>query len=212
MIYNHFMKTVLFDIDGVLIDSRKANEEFYKNLLFRIGGKIPHQKDLDLFFVITLKESIKHFYPHLTPKEIKKARELGVKIYPKFYCFEKLAPYAKPVLTKLKKKYQLGIVTGRLSVRTLDRFKLSQLFDITITAQDYAHPKPHPEPLLLAIKKLKTTPQETVYIGDAKSDEEAAKRADIAFIAYKNESLKTPYHFSDFKQFPELLEMISQRN
>ncbi|MBL7150930.1 HAD family hydrolase [Candidatus Microgenomates bacterium] len=203
------MKTILFDIDGVLIDSRKANEEFYKDLLFRIGGKIPHQKDLDLFFIITLKESIKHFYPHLTPKEIEKACKLGVKIYPNVYCFEKLAPYARQVLTKLKKKYQLGIVTGRLIAKVLDRFKLSNFFDVVITAQNYTHPKPHPEPLLMAIKKLKTTPEKAVYVGDAKSDAEAAKRAGVAFIAYKNKSLQTPYHFSNFKQLPELLEVIS---
>lgn len=202
------MKTILFDIDGVLIDSRKANEEFYKDLLFRIGGKIPHQKDLDLFFVITLKESIKHFYPHLTPKEIKKACELGVRIYPNVFCFEKLTPYARPVLTKLKKKYQLGIVTGRPIAKVLDRFKLSNFFDVVITAQDYSHPKPHPEPLLMAIEKLNAIPKETAYVGDAKSDAEAAKKADITFIAYKDKSLKTPYHFSNFKQLPGILEKI----
>ncbi|MBL7159615.1 HAD family hydrolase [Candidatus Microgenomates bacterium] len=202
------MKTVLFDIDGVLIDSRKASNEFYKNLLFRIGGKIPHQKDLDLFFVITLKESIKHFYPHFTEKEIKEAQNLSFEIYPHFHCFEKLAPYARSVLKKLKRKYQLGIVTGRLSARVFDHFKLTSSFDVIITAQNYTHPKPHPEPLLMAIKKLKTTPRETVYIGDSKSDSGAAKEAGVSFIAYKNKSLKTPYHLSDFRQLPRLLSKI----
>ena len=205
------MKTVLFDIDGVLIDSKKANEEFYKDLMWQIGGKIPTKTDLDFFFICTSKEAIKRFYPHFTEKEIKKAQNLSFKIYPRVHRFEKLIPYIKPVLKKLKKKYQLGVVTGRLTTKVLDYFKLSRFFDVFITAQNYTHPKPHPEPLLMAIKKLKTTPQETVYIGDAKSDAEAAKRAGIAFIAYKNKSLKTPHHFTDFRQLPKMLKNVSKK-
>lgn len=204
------IRAVLFDIDGVLIDSRKANVEFFKDLVFRVGGKSPSKDELNQFFSATIAEMTKHFYPSLTSEEVEKACDLGLKLYPNFYRFMRLEKHVKEVLMELKEKYRLGIVTSRLSADVLDHFKLSSFFQVFITAQDYTYPKPHPEPLLMAIKRLRIIPQKIAYVGDAKSDEGAAKNASVIFIAYKNKSLKTPHHFSDFRQLPEILEKIFQ--
>lgn len=203
------MRVVLFDIDGVLINSRRANLEFYKKLLFSIGKKKIAEDQITSFFGHTMADIIKHFYPNLSQEKIKQGCHLGLRIYPDFYRFVKLEKNIKPILRQLKSQYRLGIVTSRVTAEVLDYFNLSGFFQALIAFKDYKQPKPQPESLLLAIKKLKVDPQEAVYIGDSKSDEGAAKRAKMAFISYKNSSLNTPYHLTDFKQLPKMLAKMS---
>lgn len=202
------MNAVLFDVDGVLIDSSEANLRFYQNLLFQIGQKRIAESKIRPFLSHTMADMIKYFYPDLSQERIQTACSLTIKTYPSFRCFIKLEKNVKPVLRQLKKKYQLGVVTNRINTKILDYFKISGFFQVFITCQDCQQPKPHPEPLLLAVKKLKTKPQKAVYIGDSKLDEIAAQRAKINFIAYKNNSLKTHYHLTDFNQLPKILENI----
>jgi len=199
------MRAILFDIDGVLIDSKKANFEFHKKQIFDIGGRIITREEYEPLFGTPMSKVVKLFYPKLNREQINKICHQGVQDYPKFYRFIKLEKYVVEILKELKKKYSLGIVTSRITAEVLDYFKLTNYFKVIVTAQDYTHPKPHPEPLLTAVERLNVTPKETIYIGDSKSDEEAAKNAKVVFIAYKNKSLNTPYHITDFKQLPKML-------
>jgi len=51
-----------------------------------------------------------------------------------------------------------------------------------VTYEDYSNPKPHPEPLLVANRKLGIKPQEAVYVGDSPSDIASAKAANMKSI------------------------------
>jgi beta-phosphoglucomutase-like phosphatase (HAD superfamily) len=60
--------------------------------------------------------------------------------------------------------------------------KIRHVFDTIITFEDYANPKPHPEPLQVALRKLTLKADQAIYIGDSKTDVEAAKAAGMQSI------------------------------
>ena len=74
----------------------------------------------------------------------------------------------------------LAIVTGRTQASaqdTLDRLRLTDYFDAVITADNTDRHKPHPEPVLCALAKIKMQPELALMVGDAQSDILAGQRA-----------------------------------
>lgn len=201
-------KAVLLDIDGVLIDSKVANRKMHQKLIELVCGKKINDETIDPFFSHTLKEIARRFCPHLSEAKLATALQLGIQLYPQFYPFLKTEENLIKTIKTLSKNYLLGIVTGRLTGEVLEYLKINHYFQTIITAQDYRHPKPYPQPLLLALKKLKVAPESSVYIGDSKFDQEAAKAARIHFLAFRNPSLPTKHHLNKLSQLPKYLKRI----
>ncbi len=77
---------------------------------------------------------------------------------------------------------RLGVVTNKgreTTAITLRRCRLEPLFDVVVTGDDAAAPKPDPGGLLLALKRLGVAPHEAAFAGDAPSDVEAGRRAGL---------------------------------
>jgi HAD superfamily hydrolase (TIGR01549 family) len=88
----------------------------------------------------------------------------------------KVFPHVFKVLTSLReKRLKLGLVTSTYRDRALailERFSLISFFDVVVGG-DEVEPKPSPEPILLACKKLQLQPHDVLYIGDTMADIEA---------------------------------------
>jgi pyrophosphatase PpaX len=54
---------------------------------------------------------------------------------------------------------------------------------VIVAFEDYVHPKPDPEPLVMAARQLDARPEKSVYIGDAVVDILAAKAAGMWSVA-----------------------------
>ena len=201
-------KAVVFDIDGVLIDSKIANRKMHQKIIELVGGKKVTSEAMDPFFSYTIKDIIQHFYPNLTDEVVEKSLVLAENLYPKFYQYVKFEKDAKKVLETLSKNYLLGIVTSRLNAEVLKFFKLRNYFKTVITFKDSTYHKPRPQPLLMALKKLRVAPENAVYVGDSELDQKAAKAAGVKFIAFKNPSLSSKYHTNKLSQLPKLLKEI----
>lgn len=83
-------------------------------------------------------------------------------------------------------KLKTGIVTTKYHYRIdeiISKFKIHDLIDIVVGAEDVINLKPDPEGLLYAIKKLNIPREKTVYIGDSIVDAKTAFNAGIPFIA-----------------------------
>jgi pyrophosphatase PpaX len=79
---------------------------------------------------------------------------------------------------------RLGLATAkRRSTVEIALPGLEDLFGVIVTSEDIEPHKPNPEPLLLALRKLETTPAEAAYVGDSPFDVEAAKAAGLRSIA-----------------------------
>jgi phosphoglycolate phosphatase len=73
-----------------------------------------------------------------------------------------------------------GIVTNKPAYLTdplMQQLGLVQRACAIVSGDTTAHPKPHPEPILLACRLAQADPIETIYVGDAKRDIEAGKNA-----------------------------------
>lgn len=182
------IKTVLFDVDGVLIDSFQANFEFYKRLFVKAGYTPPTLEEYTPMFQSTMMGVIQTVTKSTSPEEIDRLMTIG-KDRSTIYPFDLLQTpdHLMEIIENLHKTYALGIVTSRLRGGVFEISQLTPLkpyFTIVVSFEDTENHKPYPDPLLYAIKKLAIKPEETIYIGDQKTDMLAAKAAHMPVIIY----------------------------
>ncbi|EKE19657.1 MAG: HAD-superfamily hydrolase, subfamily IA, variant 3 [uncultured bacterium] len=206
------IKAILFDVDGVLVDSFEANHGYFKDIFEESGYVAPTRDEYRHMFHISLDDMIRLVAKNPGEREFQRIREIsnGIK-----YPIEKMKPTEGSVETikKLSKKYHLGIVTGRHENGTesyLEHSTLKECFKEVVHYGHYENPKPHPEPLLVALEKLGISPGEAVYIGDQKTDLESAEAAGIPFILYS----EYDYGLDDIKwkaeKFSDIIGLIEE--
>ena len=180
------IKAVLFDLDGVLVDSLDAWFYVFNDSLGSFGfGKLS-KKEFTRDFGAPIEKDVKKHFRGKTVKEVESAYNA---------CFNKRAKYvklsaqAKNVLQKLKNKnIKIGLVTNSTSLITLAilrHFKLTGYFDVILTMNDVRRGKPHPDMALKACKMLKVSPKCALLVGDTQNDMLAGKRAGCFTIGYK---------------------------
>jgi phosphoglycolate phosphatase len=79
-----------------------------------------------------------------------------------------------------------GVVTNKLSRFAhplMEKMAFDPPANIVITPDDVSHPKPHPEALILACKRLNCPPDRSVFVGDHRRDIEAGNAAGCTTIA-----------------------------
>jgi len=177
--------TILFDLDGTLIDSTEAILEGFHNTFDLYKRKNPSDEDI--------KSLIGH------PLDVMYT-ELGieqelvwdfVKSYKEYYSTihcEKtvLLDYAVEAVNEAQKIARLGIVTtktGQYSRELLEHFGLMDAFEVLIGREHVQNPKPHAEPIEKAIGMMKTNKDECWMIGDTRLDIASAHNAGIKSVA-----------------------------
>ena len=205
------IKAVLFDVDGVLLDSFDSNLDFIRNFLIAAGYRPPTRKEYKPLFYVPLRDVIVKLTGLKNKKEVD-----GLLNFAKSNNFRVRDPLmtkdAINVVKSLGKHYKLGIVTGRVRVYLFDTpmDSLEPYFEMSVAYEDTKNHKPHPEPLLLAAKKLKTKPSNIVYIGDGKFDMLAAKAAGMKFIFYSKKSIKgEDTRVKSFREIPHAIEKLN---
>ena len=212
------IKAVLFDVDGVLLDSKEANAKYLENIIIRAGYRKPEKKDLEKVFHISLLDSIKLLTKERNKTKITKLwKQAELK---ENYPFDliRVPEDIKETIIKLSKKYKLGIVTSRAMAGVEEFFhytRLQNYFEVVVASDIIKNPKPDPESLFFAISKLKVKPNEAVYIGDSRNDLIASKKAGAFFILYSNyfeyPLLKAGMWTRDFRNLPRLISIIGRK-
>jgi pyrophosphatase PpaX len=177
------IKAIIFDVDGVLIDSNRIIIDLFKETAKKMKLKVPSDSDIVKLMGQSLEDNIKFLWPNCNVKLFaKKYREKFGKInIPTFEgTIESIGELKKSGL-------KLGIVSGKkrfyLEKNLKDAGFNLDLFDVIISAEDSKEHKPSPKPILIACNKIGVKPTEIVYVGDAKFDYEAAKSAKANFVA-----------------------------
>ena len=210
------IKAVLFDIDGVLVDSFEAGLRFFQDILASLGYPKPSRNAYKKAFHLPFVPALTHTAKAELTEEWGRIHDIRKKVP---YHSELLSepPGTKETLRMLYKKYALGIVTSRgmesVQTRYFPFAHTEGYFSVCITADDCAKHKPNPEPLLLAAKRLKLKPSACVYIGDSHTDIEAGKAAGMKTILFGRK--KNPHadaSTSSFKKLPECIAEIQKRS
>jgi pyrophosphatase PpaX len=209
------IKTIIFDVDGVLIDSFEANLKFNQDLMVLAGYNPPTRKIYQKMFHMSMEQAIRFLTKSSDEKEIKRIWLLG-KNRKIWYHDELIATpdNYKTILRALSKIYTLAIVTSRIrdSVFSLPQLSdLQNLFKTTVYYEDTVKHKPEPDPLLLACERLAIKPSNAVYIGDTNADIKAAKAAGMKSIAYgKHKLLGADANTNSFEQIQTIVELINK--
>lgn len=172
-------KAILFDLDGVLVDSRKAVERHWR------GWAVEHGVEPGRIFAIMhgrrTAEIIREFAPSPTLEEDARALEMAAAY--DLDGVEEVAG-ARELLTSLQQG-QWAIVTSGSRPMAEARLQHTGLPvpQVFITSADVLNGKPDPEGYLKAASLLGITPAECVIIEDAPAGLSAARAAGIFSIA-----------------------------
>jgi pyrophosphatase PpaX len=205
------IKAVIFDIDGVLIDSLNANVKFFQEIMVLSGYKRPNKDTIKKLFHHPMWDTVKHLTGETSDEKIKKVWDLG---HTHSYPMELLTmpEGAKEIIRILDRKYPLALVTSRIKRGVENYYKFSKMkkyFKTHVSFEDSKNHKPHPEPLLIAAKQLKVKPEFCVYIGDGISDIVAGKAAGMKVILYGSRRRKgADLATRNFKEIPDLVTRL----
>ncbi|OGE75214.1 MAG: hypothetical protein A3I07_00180 [Candidatus Doudnabacteria bacterium RIFCSPLOWO2_02_FULL_42_9] len=205
------LKAVIFDIDGVLLNSIKSNAVFFERVFKHLGIRYSQKEYIDRNFW-TMWNIIKYFTKEKSNSKIHKIWDFARK-FPYPHNKVTIPKDAKIALKSLSKKYKLGVVTARQKLGVgpvLKRYGYDKFISTKVAFEDYKNPKPHPEPLLIALKKMKVKANEAIYVGDMESDVLCATAAGVKSVLYRNR-YSNAKHTPDYevRSFKQLLKIIN---
>ena len=178
------IKLIIFDLDGVLIDSKK-NMQFAWNQVKKVHSINSSFKDYLKFIGLPFNNILKNLSIKNNHKSI--FNTFKASSSSKFKLI-KPYPYMKLILSILKKKnIKLGIVTSKDSYRTRKILKLYKVNNIDVVSPYTIKMKgkPYPDQLIHVLKKTNIKSINAAYVGDMYVDFLASKRAKMKFIFAK---------------------------
>lgn len=200
---------VIFDLDGVLIDSEGLYYRAYTEVLKPYGVTVT-QREYEEYWIaqgIGPEYIVKKHNLSVSPHTL---RTLRSPIFLKLLETEvRLMPYAKDALTHLSEHFGLTVATNSNREHldfVLKRFGIDRFFDHTVARQDYERAKPEPDAFLAAAKRLGLAREQCVVVEDTYRGVTAAAKAGIACIAVPNEYTQN----NDFSQAALLLPNLGE--
>lgn len=204
------IKAVLFDMDGVLVDSEPLHFEAHKRALNNFGIDLALDDYMDFGVAkgdVNLHKKVSEKYN--IKIDIKKVSLLKKKLYREIFN-EKAKPRdgILELISRLYGKYNLAIASSgaRDAVEfVLERFNLKDRFQVVVSGGDVVNVKPAPDIYLKALELLNLGGDECVAIEDSETGTVSAKSAGIKCIAAPMEFTKN----HNFSKADVVIENIS---
>lgn len=185
-------KSVLFDMDGVLIDSEPCNLNDIKDFILEYGGKC------DEAFLLRLVGG-SHYMSYVEIKGLLKADWTLDEFTKNWHTFIKQRPYDytkilnEGVMEIMKYINDLGLKIGICSsndkeeiVKMVRSCGCEPYVEHIISGQECSRSKPNPEVYLTMAKHLGLHPSQCLVVEDSTVGIEAGKRANMKVLALKD--------------------------
>lgn len=174
---------VLFDLDGTVADTVDLIVRSFEHALQTVVGESIPSPHLRRWIGRPLGEVFRP-WPEQVGELKRVYREWNL-----IYHDELIRPY--PGMAQLLAELRTsgtttGVVTSKrraTAQMSLDSLGLAGVLAVQVAMEDTTEHKPHPAPLLLGCRRLGIRPIDTVYVGDAVVDVQAAKAAGLGSIA-----------------------------
>jgi pyrophosphatase PpaX len=176
-------QTILFDLDGTLLDTKELILSSYRYATHEVlGERLPDELILP-YIGIPLIYQMRVIAPEHADELMKVYREHNARVH------DELIRYfdgTREMLDELRDEgKQLAVVTSKRNepaLKGLERFGLEGYFELVIGSEDTLKHKPEPDPLLLAAARLNVPVASCVYVGDSPYDMQAARAAEVTAI------------------------------
>ncbi|HKP74205.1 MAG TPA: HAD family hydrolase [Longimicrobiaceae bacterium] len=178
-------RAILFDMDGTLIDTFRLYVESFRRALAPYLGHTPTDEEM----LAHGPGSERSFFTRWL------GEEQGLRCHADFTrhyeelhgaLHEGIYDGVREMLAALRAAgYPLGVVTGkgRRAWEVTEREMDLGAFDVVVTDDDVAAPKPDPDGLVAAARTLELPPGEIVYVGDSATDVQAGRAAGMRTAA-----------------------------
>lgn len=212
------LKAVIFDMDGVLIDS----EPLWRQAMikgFSQAGMHLTEEDCRKTMGLRFHEVILHWIgyynaAHLNPLKLEQqVMELLLELIES--QGELINGIAEIIAFCKEKSIKMGLATSSSNLlmnAVLKKLNLSVSLEVAISAEHLQYGKPHPEVFLLCAEKLKVQPKECVVIEDSLNGVISGKAAQMLVVAVPEDKFQKIDKFivADYtcNTMPEVLELF----
>ncbi|MBO4235020.1 MAG: HAD-IIIA family hydrolase [Firmicutes bacterium] len=176
--------TVVFDFDGTIADTNQLIVGSWQAVYRARTGA-----EGDISYILsTFGEPLYYTMERTFPDfDVEESVEIYRNYQKKIFMDEiEIFPGMKELIIDLKKRgYKVGIATSRLrnsTIMGLEKFGLEDMIDALVTVEDTDKHKPDPEPALICLKKLGSTPEESIMVGDSAFDMGCGKNAGMTTV------------------------------
>ncbi len=179
------IRAMFFDLDGTLLDTRRANFAAYRVALSSVGEEFTPEQFKESWGK-DARDFLPDLYPELSLNQVGEVCELKAKIYGEF--FEETT-INLGLLDVIRTSKAAGIRTGlvttakKRSLKPLLEFhRILEIFDVIVSGDDVSQGKPDPEPYLKALSLTGCQSSNAVAFEDSEAGILSAERAGINTI------------------------------
>jgi HAD superfamily hydrolase (TIGR01509 family) len=187
---------VVFDLDGVIIDSEELWDEVREGLARERGGRWSEQAQADMMGMSSTEWSR---YMHEVvglpepPEEIN--REVVRRMLGRYSAHLPLIDGAVDAVKRLAAHWALGVASSsnrELIDHVLELSGLTPYFKVTVSSEEVERGKPAPDVNLEAARRLRVEPSQSVAIEDSASGIRSAHAAGMHVVAIPNRAFPPP--------------------
>ncbi|WEK54516.1 MAG: pyrophosphatase PpaX [Candidatus Cohnella colombiensis] len=176
---NKRITTVLFDLDGTIVDT---NELIIQSFMYALNGIVPESFGRE-HIIPSMGQPLTSQLQEFSGREQVDDLTVLYREYNLKHHDEMVALFAgvAEVIPALRQAgLRVGIVTTKMRATTIRALKLLGIYEYIetiVTIEDVEHPKPHAEPVAKAITALGVEPAATMMVGDSTVDMQSATAA-----------------------------------
>lgn len=180
-------RTILFDLDGTLLDTLADLEVSVNYMLKEMGFPLRKKEEVRSF----LGNGVRHLVASALPKDVgEDTVENGLSLFKSHYAahsMEKTAPYPGicNVLSELRSQgIRMGVVTNKVdaAAQPMIEHYFPGIFDVVLGQREDIPKKPAPDMLFAALKEIGATSEHCLYVGDSEVDKSTADAAGMPCV------------------------------